>query len=80
MISGATIKSKRVAADISGIVLCMKIGKGRSYLSDLERGYVTATPDELAQIDAALDQLIRAKAIIREAAEAVGWPVAAGSL
>jgi len=80
MINGATIKSKRVTADIAGIVLCKKIGKGRSYLSDLERGYATATPEEFAEINAALDELIRAKSMIQKAAAAAGWPVAVGAL
>jgi len=47
----------------------------RSRLSDIERGYVTAAPDDLARIQAALDDLIRAKKIVQATAAAVGWPV-----
>jgi transcriptional regulator with XRE-family HTH domain len=76
MTNGATIKSKRIAAGIAGHVLCKKLAIARSRLSDLERGYVTAPPEEFARIDAALDNLIRAKGIIQATAIAAGWPVA----
>ena len=76
MINGATLKSKRIAAGIAGHILCKKLAIARSRLSDLERGYVTATSEEFARIDAALDDLIRAKSIIHATAIAAGWPVA----
>jgi transcriptional regulator with XRE-family HTH domain len=75
MITGVTIKSKRIAAGIAGHVLCKKLAIARSRLSDLERGYVTATPEEFARIDAALDDLIRTKGVIQQTAAALGWPV-----
>jgi ribosome-binding protein aMBF1 (putative translation factor) len=74
MISGTTIKSKRIAAGIAGHVLCKKIPAHRSRLSDIERGYVTPTPEELARIDSALDELIKAKSVLRQTAAALGWP------
>jgi hypothetical protein len=40
-----------------------------------ERGYIQPTDDELRQLDAALQRLIRAKAAIQEAAAAHGWPL-----
>ena len=75
MISGTTVKSKRVAAGIAGYLVCKKAGIARSRLSDIERGYVTATPDDLTRINAALDFLIEAKAAIQNTAAAVGWPI-----
>lgn len=76
MINGTTIKAKRVAAGIAGHVVCKKLGIARSRLSDIERGYVTANDAELARIDAALEDLIRAQSILKQTAAALGWPVA----
>jgi transcriptional regulator with XRE-family HTH domain len=77
MIEAATIKAKRSAAGISGGLLCRKVGIARSRLSDIERGYVTAQPEELARIDLALVQLIEAKRVIEKVASSMGWPVGA---
>ena len=75
MITGATIKSKRIQAGIPGHVLCSKLGDYvRSRLSGIENEYLTVTPDELARIDAALDELIRAKSVLQQTATALGWP------
>ncbi len=74
MIEIATIKAKRNAAGIAGSIICKKIGLARSRLSDIERGYVTPSPEELARIAAALDELIDAKSILDRIAASVGWP------
>lgn len=76
MINGATTKSKRIAAGIAGHVLCKKLGIARSRLTAIERGYVTATPEDLLRLDEALDNLIRAKTVIQQTAAALGWPCA----
>ena len=52
------LKAKRLAAGISGSVLCAKIGLSRSRLSLIERGHVCPAPEELARLEAALDELI----------------------
>jgi transcriptional regulator with XRE-family HTH domain len=75
MIDTATIRTKRTAAGIAGNLVCKKLGMARSRLSDVERGYVTPSPEELARIDAALDELIRAKSAIDRVAAALGWPL-----
>jgi transcriptional regulator with XRE-family HTH domain len=75
MTDAATIKAKRTAAGIAGNILCKKLGIARSRLSDIERGYVAASDPELARIDAALEDLIRAQFVIRKTAAALGWPV-----
>ncbi len=75
MITGATLKSKRIAAGIAGHVLCKKLAIARSRLSNIERGYATATTEDFARMDAALDELIRAKIVIQKTAAALGWPV-----
>ena len=65
----------RSKAGISGAVLCRRAQMGRSRLSDIERGYVDASPTELARLDAALNELIQAKRRVCLAAEEAGWPL-----
>jgi hypothetical protein len=75
MITGATIRSKRTAAGIAGHILCRKLENlSRGRLSGIENEYLTATPDELARIDRVLNELIKAKAVLRQTAIALGWP------
>jgi transcriptional regulator with XRE-family HTH domain len=75
MITPATIKSKRTAAGIAGSILCKRFGTVRSRLSDIERGYVMPSPEELIRLDAVLDELIRNKSVIQQTAASLGWPV-----
>jgi transcriptional regulator with XRE-family HTH domain len=75
MVTGTSLKAKRNAAGIAGHILCKKLAIARSRLSDIERGYVPATLEELARIDAALDDLIQAKSVIEQVAISIGWPV-----
>jgi transcriptional regulator with XRE-family HTH domain len=75
MIDAAKLKARRSTAGIAGSILCKKLGMARSRLSDIERGYVTPSPDELARMDAALDDLIRAKCVLQKTAAALGWPL-----
>jgi transcriptional regulator with XRE-family HTH domain len=74
VINGETLKSKRVAVGIGGHVLCKKLAIARSRLSDIERGYATAKPEELARINTALDDLTRTKGVLQQTAAALGWP------
>jgi transcriptional regulator with XRE-family HTH domain len=71
------LKSKRLAAGISGTVLCAKVGISRGRLSLIERGFVSPGPEETARIDAALKQLIEAKSVIDRVAASMGWPTGA---
>ncbi len=75
MVTGTSLKAKRNAAGIAGHVLCKKLAIARSRLSDIERGYVAPTTQDLARIDAALDDLIRAKSVLQKTAAALGWPL-----
>jgi hypothetical protein len=78
MITGATIRAKRIQAGIAGHVLCRKLGDyARSRLSGVENEYLTVSPEELAHIDAVLDGLIEAKGILQQHAADLGWPGAA---
>jgi transcriptional regulator with XRE-family HTH domain len=74
MTDAATIKAKRTAAGIVGRLLCKRLGIARSRLSDIECGYVKPSADELARMDALLDELIEAKSILRRTAASLGWP------
>lgn len=74
MITGTQLRAKRNAAGIAGSLVCVKTGIARSRLSDIERDYVVASEDEIARIDAALDELARAKRKIAAVAEEEGWP------
>jgi transcriptional regulator with XRE-family HTH domain len=74
MIDARTLRKKRTTAGIAGTIVCNKMGIARSRLSDIERGYVTVSPEELVRIDRALDELIDAKSFIDRVAASVGWP------
>jgi len=69
------LKLKRLAAGISGSVLCAKAGISRSRLSLIERGFVSPGPEETARINTALEQLIEAKSVIDRVAASMGWPL-----
>jgi len=73
--TGTQLRARRNAAGIAGSLVCVKAGIARSRLSDIEREYVAASADELARIDAALDELARAKRKIAAVAAEEGWPL-----
>lgn len=50
-----------MAAGVTGSSVCQKILKSRSWLTGLERGYTKATRDDLARVDAAIDDIVRAR-------------------
>jgi transcriptional regulator with XRE-family HTH domain len=72
--TGNALRAKRMEFAISGYAVCRKCGFSRSRLSNIERGYITPTPDELTRISGALDDLIRAKLVLQQTAAALGWP------
>jgi transcriptional regulator with XRE-family HTH domain len=76
MTNATTFKAKRIAAGISGDVVCKKIGKSRGWLSTVERGYSTPTTEDLSRLDTALTQLIQAKEQMYAVAMEMGWPAA----
>lgn len=76
MISGQTIRSKRLASGISAEIVALRIGIDRARLSRIERGLITTSPEELGCIDAAIDQLVEAKRTVETYAATVGCPVA----
>jgi transcriptional regulator with XRE-family HTH domain len=76
LISGSTVRSKRLAAGISAEIVAIRSGIDRARVSRIERELITASPGELQRIDASLDQLIEAKRRVETYAASVGCPVA----
>jgi transcriptional regulator with XRE-family HTH domain len=77
MVTGKTIRAKRRAHGIVGQALSKKSGYSRTWLSNLERQYITPSNEDLLRVDAALEALIAAKTELQRTAEALGWPLEA---
>jgi hypothetical protein len=58
---GSEPRVKRVSAGVSGAILCLKAGVGRTRLSGIERGTISMAPAEADRIEEALNELINAK-------------------
>ena len=69
------LRSKRITAEISASVLSANSKVNRSRLSNIERGYVQATAEEIERLTSALDSLIAAKSVVDRIAASVGWPL-----
>jgi transcriptional regulator with XRE-family HTH domain len=59
--TAADLRAKRAAAGIPGHAICQVAGISRAKLSDVERGYVAVSIEELRRIDCAIDQIVRTK-------------------
>jgi transcriptional regulator with XRE-family HTH domain len=68
------IRDRRVRARIPGHVLCKKAGLHRSRLSDIERGAVTPSHEEVERIEQALSILIEVRTKMSVYASECGWP------
>jgi hypothetical protein len=66
------LRAKRVANQIPGHAVCRRVGFGRTRLSDVECGNVTATPEELQRIDAAIEEIILTRQHLTELASKAG--------
>jgi predicted transcriptional regulator len=71
------LRSKRVAAEISATILAANAKINRSRLSNIERGYIQTTEEELQQLNTVLEDLIKAKSVVDRVAASVGWPLGA---
>jgi len=69
------VKAKRIREGIPARLLAPRAKLSCARLSDIERGYVEPSLDELGRIAAALDELIAARNKVLAYAEKVGWPV-----
>lgn len=70
--TGSELASKRRAAGISGDLLCRHLNIARGTLSAIEAGIRPRSVEELLQISATLDQLIRAKRRLSAIASEMG--------
>jgi transcriptional regulator with XRE-family HTH domain len=66
------LRTKRAAAGIPGYAICQVAGISRAKLSDIERGYVTATVEDLLAVDAAIDGIIETRRHLAKLAEQAG--------
>jgi transcriptional regulator with XRE-family HTH domain len=74
-LTGRELQAKRAGARIAGVALAAKAGISRSYLCQIECGHAMLAQEDLARLEASLDELIQAKAALQQAAAALGWPV-----
>jgi len=72
--SGAEIMQRRKRSGLAGFLVCRKSEICRSRLSDIERGYVQPTADEVQRIESAITGLTLAREQIARTAAEVGWP------
>jgi hypothetical protein len=70
--TAANIRAKRVTAGIAGYVVCQVVEISRARLSDIEREHVTATPEDLRRIGAAIDGIIETRRHLVKLAEEAG--------
>ena len=59
--TAADLKTKRAAAGIPGYAVCQVAGLSRAKLSDVECGYVAASPEDLHRIDRAIEQILQTR-------------------
>lgn len=61
-----------MGAGVSGSSLCQKIGKSRSWLTGLERGYTNSTEEDRALVADAIEGIVRARQYVAAAAAKAG--------
>jgi len=65
------IRAKRAAAGITGQAISQLAGISRAKLSDIEREYIAATPEELQRIDGAIEQISSFLGLLPEASNII---------
>jgi transcriptional regulator with XRE-family HTH domain len=71
-ITGRQLRAKRQSAGIPGHVISRRAGVSRGWLSEVECEIRVPSQEELARIDAALDEIIRERAHLSELAASAG--------
>lgn len=71
-LNGADLKSKQAAAGLAGYAVCQVAGISRARLSDVERGYVVASVQEMDRIAAAIEQILQTKQYLAAVASKAG--------
>ena len=69
------LRAKRNSAGVPGRLVCVRARIDRGRLSDIERGYVEPSVEELERIERAIVELIEAKNKVEQVAAEVGWPL-----
>jgi hypothetical protein len=59
--TAADFKAKRAAAGIPGYAVCQVAGIARARLLEVERVYVTVSPEDLQPIDYAIEQILQTR-------------------
>jgi transcriptional regulator with XRE-family HTH domain len=72
MLTARDLRAKRAAAGISGEAVCRVIRFSRSKLSSIERENSDATPEELAQIEAAINKIVETREHVARLATEAG--------
>jgi transcriptional regulator with XRE-family HTH domain len=73
---GSHLRTKRATAGISGAVIASKIGKSRSWLCEVECGYLTPPIEELTRISDAIDQVVQDRQQLSKLAADAGLSLA----
>jgi transcriptional regulator with XRE-family HTH domain len=68
------LRNRRLSARIPGRVLSAKADISRNRLSEIERGYVRPSVEEMERLNTALSMLIEAHQRIAAVAQQSGWP------
>jgi predicted transcriptional regulator len=71
------LRTKRTKAEIPAAMVAVRAKVDPSRLCRIEKGQISASPDELKRIADAIDDLVAAKSKVVACAEQVGWPVEA---
>lgn len=74
--TASDLRTKRVAAGIPGYAICKVAGISRAKLSDIERGYVMASAEDLRAVNAAIDGIIETRRHLAKLAEEAGLSLA----
>jgi hypothetical protein len=74
--SGPSLRSKRIKSEVVGSLVCQKIGRSRAWLSSVENGYATATPEELEHLNQTIDEIVRTREQIAKLASEAGLSLA----
>lgn len=75
--NGLKLRTKRIAAGISGDVVCRAAANfDRSRYSRIENGHISGRPEEITRLNAAIDEIIESREKLRELAAGAGVSLA----
>jgi transcriptional regulator with XRE-family HTH domain len=76
--NGSELRARRLAAGLSGALVCSRAGVARSRLSEIEHGYVKPNAEQVSRIEKAIAELTATRGKLSKVARAAG--LAVGSL